>query len=637
MSKDLTVNNEHVPAPKRDRDNHVPTPGDIYYSKDTTSYPRIYRIRSVDQDGSRDRYGVEVYDLLESRWTEPQYEKTISKGTLDQYYILLLGDFEETLSLARATVDGDSSALDALIAKADDNPETMALVATRPAEQVFALTEAAERLQDKVDTVKDYMEMVMTSLRWQMEARVSALDKKLSRINDYVRDLRRIITVMNLYTGKDVDVVVVSDGEPATPGEPIHIRQRILFMDEEYLADAENGGIDCHQIPVFCDWLRKPANRDIILPEQRCIVAMKPKRYNKEYTHDWFTNQLLNKWNHHTMILFRDGERILLVDSEDLELYGTAIPYSDQAIRFEEKYNRIMAERSFQEMELKHLKDESESLGYMYTKYISFLQGMIDSGKIFDMSAGRPNLAKEEGVVYVRDDENAIGTGRDWQLLKKELNSHIRRGTRILFSAYPQDAYGQGFPSGEPNRFYLHDCNAPAAPDAGVYNVDYPTKTEYDRNPNTGRMEKKVVKGHRLAIFYTPGNPWKDENGPKDRTEAWIYNPECCINYDLLTVELIDEFMADRTQRAQFRGWMPLLQQARKRLLEEKAMEDAFKTSLGWEILRENPSIPTESMDGLLDEAIRWWKNKVIFTRPLSVDDAKAWRMIKNEILRKCE
>jgi len=28
-------------------------------------------------------------------------------------------------------------------------------------------------------------------------------------------------------------------------------------------------------------------------------------------------------------------------------------------------------------------------------------------------------------------------------------------------------------------------------------------------------------------------------------------------------------------------------------------------------------------------EAIKWWKEKVIFTRPLTKDDAKAWRMIK--------
>lgn len=634
MSNDLTINNEHVPAPERDRKNHVPSPGDIYFSKNTYN-KNIYRITTVEKKEDYTLYGIEEYDLLESRWVVPKYSKTVSKETLDEYYLLLLDDFEETLSLARAAVAGDSSALDALITKADDKPETMALVASKPAEQVFALTETAERLQNKIDTVKDCMEMIISSLRSQMEERVRGLDTKLKRIKDYVRNLQRIITVMNLYTGKDVDILVVKEGESAAPGEPIHIRQRILFMDEEYLASAENGGIDYNDIAEFNRWLSEPANLDIVLPEQRCIVAMKPKRYDANYSHDWYTNKLLNEWNHHTMILFRDGERILLIDSEDLELYGTAIPYSDQAIRFEEKYKKIVADKSFQESNLESLRKESEDLGYMYTKYISFLQGVIDSGKIFDMSKGRPNLAKGEGVIYVHDDENAIGTGRDWEAFKKELNRDIRRGTRILFSPYPQDGFGRGIPSGEPNRYYMHECNAPGAPEPGVYNVDYPTKTSYVKNLETGHYEKTTSRGKRLAIFYTPRKPWKFDDDPDDRTEAWIYNPECCINYDALTVELIDEFMSDRTQRPHFRGWMPLLQQARQRLVEEKSMEETFKTALGWEIRKENPAIPQESLPDLLDEAVHWWKNKVIFTRPLSVDDAKAWRMIKGEIKRK--
>lgn len=631
MSKDLTINKERVPAPRRDRENHVLSIGDIYYSNNSF-YPRIYRVLSVEERNGMLYGHMERFDLIENRWEETPERESISKSQLDEYYRLLLDNFDEVLSIARETLNGNPSALDSILAKTDDSPETMALMTSRPVDQVYALTETAERLQNKVDTIKDCMEMMISSMRKQMEERVHGLDKKLSRIKDYVRNLQRVITVMNLYTGNGVEVGVVCDGEPAPAGEPIHIRQRILFMDEEYLADAENGGIDCHDIGIFCEWLKKPENRDIVLPEQRCIVAMKPKRYDKDYSNDYFTNKILNEWNHHTMILFRDGERVLLIDSEDLELHGTAIPYSDQMERFEKKYQKIMSERAFQESELERLHKETEAMGYMYTKYISFLQGVIDSGRIFDMSKGRPNLAKQEGVVFVYDDENVIGTGRSWNELKEELNSHIRRGTRILFSPKPQDAYGRAVSPGKPNRFYLHECNKPNPPAPGVYNVDYPTKTDYVRNSDTGRLEKTTGKGQELAIFFTPVNPWKFESDSKDRTEAWIYNPECCINYDLLTIELIDEFMADRTQRAQFRGWMPLLQEARKKLVEEKLMEETFRTALSWEIMKENSSIPSECMSGLLDEAIHWWKNKVIFTRPLTKDDAKAWRMIKQHV-----
>ena len=35
-----------------------------------------------------------------------------------------------------------------------------------------------------------------------------------------------------------------------------------------------------------------------------------------------------------------------------------------------------------------------------------------------------------------------------------------------------------------------------------------------------------------------------------------------------------------------------------------------------------------------MDEAITWWKEKVIFTRPLRSDDKKAWSMIKSRITK---
>lgn len=55
-----------------------------------------------------------------------------------------------------------------------------------------------------------------------------------------------------------------------------------------------------------------------------------------------------------------------------------------------------------------------------------------------------------------------------------------------------------------------------------------------------------------------------------------------------------------------------------------RTLKDAFVLSMGNAIQREDPSIPSECIEGLVREAISWWKKKVIFTRPLSADDAKA-------------
>ena len=360
---------ERVPVPKKIRKDHTPSVGDIYYHNDAY-YPDIYRITGIEiLKGKYTVYRVEQYNLRSNQW-EASETKTISPESLKEYYTLLIGDFDEILSIARAAISGDDSALNKLLSDANNSPESLALVQSSTAQQVLALTERGEMLQDKIQTIKSHMQMLIASARREMEEKVSALDKKLSVVKDYVKNLQRIITVMNLYTGKNVDVVIVRDGTPAPDGEPISIRQRILFMDEEYLASAENGGIDYNDITEFNKWLSEPANLDIVLPEPRCIVAMKPKRYDANYSHDWYTNKLLNQWNHHTYVFFRDGERILMIDSNDLELYGTAIPYSDQAERFAREYEKLAASPYTAESQMRSLQEKSEQLGYMYTKYI---------------------------------------------------------------------------------------------------------------------------------------------------------------------------------------------------------------------------------------------------------------------------
>lgn len=623
MSNLTTLQQDYVPAPERDRGNHIPSIGDIYMHKN--KWGGCFRIIGFHKHNENTLYDIERYDFLADEWIKD--EDPVLEDNLKEYYILMLCPFDEILAAAKASLDGDKSQVEKIMSQAENSQESLDLIVSRPAEQVFALAEANERIQDKLKSVSRVMNFIVESKKAQMEAQVRALDEKLDVIRDVVKNIQRVITVMNLYTGNSVDVQVISDGEAAPADTPITVRQRILFMDEEFLADAENGGIDYREVQRFYDWLKKPEARDIICPEPKCIVAMKPKRYNAAYSDNWYENQAANKWNHHTVIIFRDGERVMAIDSEELELYGTAIPLSDQEERFEQRYKKIMSEKSFQEGNLKRLNDEAQHLGYMYTKYIAFLQGVVDSGRLFSLEAGRPNFATEEGVRYVRDAENAIGTGRDWSTFQAELNSHIRRGTRIVYCHFVCDKFGMQLNTGDYNRTYWHDTNKPWKPLSGIYNVDYPSTTKHYKDEKTGRWETIVTKGDRLAFFYVP-----DCFYARERKEGWIYENVAVLNYDLLSIEVIDELMHDRTQRDTFRYWMPLLQTARKQLVEEKRDEDAFISLMREEIRRQKGEASVPS-DDAFREAVAWWKEKVIFTRPLRSDDAKAWRMIKKHLL----
>lgn len=620
---DLIFNNQYVPVPERERREHEPKDGDLFVNK---SREKLLKIIKKVQRADYFVWETEEYNFLKGVWIKGS---TQSNQSLKEYYTLVLGPFEEILDAASKAVEGDDSAITALLEQADDSPEAMAIMATRPSEQVLALTETSERLQDKLQTIHSFMGIIIEQKRAEMEARQKELNKHLGVVKDYVKNLQRIITVLNLYTGTSVDIKVICEGEPAPADEPIRVRQRILFMDEEILANAEDGGIDHYDIGLFYEWVKEQHNLNIVCPESKCIVAMKPKRYEKNYTGNYWDDKTLNKWNHHTMVLFRDGERLLMIDSEDLELYGTAIAYSDQPERYEQRYQDILKRYgAVSETEMRTIKKESEDLAYMYTKYMCFLQGVVDSGKIFDLRCGRPNFAKGDGVEFVYDDEKAIGTGRSWEEYKQSLNRQIRRGTRVIFFPFREDGYGRGTACGEPSRDYWHDASAPPAPKAGIYNVDYPSKTEHVKDPQTGRFKAVTGKGKKLAIFYTPNRCWSETH----RNEAWIYNPECVINYDLLTIEDLDAFMADRTQRPTFRAWMPLLQQARRQLKEEAFQEKNFIALMVNETTKDYPQVSHETLETAIKDAVAWWKNKVIFTRPLRSDDAKAWRMIKSQI-----
>jgi len=99
------------------------------------------------------------------------------------------------------------------------------------------------------------------------------------------------------------------------------------------------------------------------------------------------------------------------------------------------------------------------------------------------------------------------------------------------------------------------------------------------------------------------------------------------LNYDDTSSEELQAYFDDRTKREEFREMMPIL----KRALLEKRREEAGEAAFVDLMLRtlHDEDYCCGVSEGAVREAVKWWKEKVIFTRPLTKDDAKAWRMIK--------
>lgn len=613
---------EHVNLTAKAIKEHVPAVGDIYAKRDAY-YGGIMRITGIEH-----RYGKNGEDWgLEYACEELDPEtlaiidkEAISESSLKSYYRYMSIESSRTYDLARAVMAGDASGVAKMITgedKADEaslSDET-ALVKGRTKKEVETMLAEAEEKQNALEEVRLWAKHIMESRRRAVEKMIDDMDEVLGVFKKKVDGLIKVITIMNLYLGREVDVQQIADGPDADPSEKLHIRQRILFMDEELCAHIDHEA-DYNDIDLFFKWVTEPANRNIIIPEQRCVVALKPKRFNMDYrSGDAYYDAQRDLWNKHTYLLIRNGGKLWVMDDSDLECWDWVFPHSD----FEEAFQASRKE-SFYESRLK----AHENAKYRVMRFSMFIQGLIDRGEIFGKIDSEPNLIKGKDVVLVRDDEKAIGTGiKPWADFVKEKNALIRRGNRIIYAGgrdYWTGGYGKGTHEtygGDFARYYAYESSKPAFPGDGLYHVE-------------------IDDQHRKPYFlYNPGGTvwpksiWEKEHERK-RREAWYYDSNHVINYDAITTKELQTYFDDRTLRQEFRDMMPLLKKALLQKREEEKAEAGFKLLMTTSLMgHRRKTHHADHIRALVDEAVEWWKGKVIYTRPLTSDDAKAWRMIK--------
>lgn len=621
-----TVQQElHVNPYEKAVKDHEPTAGDYYASPSPHFNTReIIRLKKkILKDG---KYACWEFETI----LGPNDDRTVSEESLKNHYRPLLGDFQKISKYAFMVVDGHTDQMAAaLMPKKDTTPaDTQELMASGSREQVTSLLDESERMQNTLEEIQLTAKIIIENKKAELEKRLDQMEEFLSEMNKKVENLVKIITVLNLYTGKNVDIQQVTDGEGADPGEPLSLRQRILYMDEELCAELDHEA-DYNDIPTFIESLRDPAFLSVIAPEPRCIVAVKPKHHEMGYrSGDPYYDAARDAWNRHTYLVFRNGDKVYVLNSEDLELWDYAFPHSD----FEEKFQQRMADpaQSFKDS----LQKKHESERYRTTKYMVFLQGIVDSSPdILGPFKTAPNIMKHQGIHLVRDDENLIGTGRKpWREFRDEKNKLIRRGTRILYDGGKRLSDGRAHwnAGGEFPKYYAYEASMPMTPGSGIYHADsYECVVRYNHG-------KPVTEAAGYLVFrYLPGDTvWKrgyygyDEANRKNKV-AWKYDNNHVLNYDAVTVDELQGYLSDRTLREDFRDMMPLLKKTLLEKRKEERDEVDFKALLASETKKSSgKDCPTE----VIDEAVAWWKQKVIFTRPLRSDDAKAFRMIKRKI-----
>lgn len=575
------------------REEHINSPGDIFFSRNRAEIIRLKSLRNENY------WNVESYVFESNSWKDFY---NLSNSDLKAYYTLNLQNFDELVESAKQVMEGRYEA-----SESPDVDESSLVVQDRA--YIDSLLKQTELAYDKAASIEKICKAMIQERMNQMEAMKRSLDVVISDLHKKVQNVRKVISVLSVYSGLSVDFSPIIEGEFASIDSPLYIRQRILYMDEEFLVNLEYGGADYKDKDNFFEALKDKKFRDIIVPEEKCIVCMKPRRWEKlHHTNSAYENRLLNEYNFHTFILVRNGENLWVAESDDFCIYDSAIPRKTDFESLEKEYKEGWKDSA---------QNKYENLNYRAVLYGMFVQGLIDNTQMFPHE-GVMSVSKGIGVEFIYDDDNLIGSGiKEWPDFVKEINSKIERGTRIVYIG-DWGLRGGHFSDYRYNNEKFH----PVTPASGIYSIDYEKDTGY----------KSFLYLPDDTVFYHKDYEYYSDK--RKKRVRFIPYSDHMINYDEIDIETLDRYLQDRTQRKYYCKMIPLLRKVKELKEEEKRDEDAFVELMIADINKSRygrNDVSSERKEKAIREAIEWWKYKVIYKRPLRSDDAKAWRMIKEK------
>ncbi len=481
-----------------------------------------------------------------------------------------------------------------------ETSDEMALVAQTSQSQVEAMQAEMENRMLQVESVQRVVALKAEQVR--------AIVAKMSGIVSY---LSRVVGLFELYLGVHEEIVQIAEGVSAG-FSPIYFRQLVLYMDEE-VGDPRIK-LDYRGVEHFDEWVRIPENLNKILPEEKGVIAIKPSRQ------DWFYGE--NPWtlsderenNRYTYLLCRNGDNVYRI--------WTSIPFQSKLFPSPEtlQHTREQARRSF--------TSNVEKTTRAYQKQVLIMQGIIDRTPIFQPIKHMVKLPDPdtygEVVRLIWDAEPSLTDGHasynDW---KDEINSHIRRGTRVLIAYNQQMRYANR--DDNHHRFtiyYSENFRAPPWPEKGVYKIEEvkPVKDHWTTE------EALIIRYNPLDTIYTYTWTYVEPHVRKNRVGFKLRKSDVfLLNYDLVTLEDIEYFINSRTDRRNYIHMIRILWDIRDGLLEEAKNERALVA-----LIAEQMKVKEE----LVWETVDWWKHKNIWQRPVMEDDAKALRMIKRRVQR---
>ena len=212
-------------------------------------------------------------------------------------------------------------------------------------------------LPAKIQELKD----VSSNIAKWMGAGMLAVQSNFSHVNAHIN--ARLFSI-SLYAGFNESAAKCQDGEPAPITEPLHVFQRMLYMDEECLLDYDAGGMEFKDIHEFDKWLCRDKNLNRLLPFPKCMLAMRVRRNPKDRCSELspYVRFRLEQADKSTFLYFRNGDQVWWVET-DIEFDEFLVPDEEPLhfgtdLMFKENGTEFMRVSEFEERKEKRKENK---------------------------------------------------------------------------------------------------------------------------------------------------------------------------------------------------------------------------------------------------------------------------------------
>jgi len=484
-------------------------------------------------------------------------------------------------------------------------------------ESIAQFKQAAER-EHKIATIKSQwiqnktgeIAATIKALTPFYEEQAAAALAQTEDVRTYVTRLMEGIESLDLYTGKDVEVTTIREGESAPRDQPLTFVQKKLMMDEELAVWADvDEWFDFSKERLFFDALRQHDSLvDQIFPTERCVLVMAVTRRYINYGDTW-ENHARNDENRKVFLLARNGMNIYRIFSPVESHLGSArlFPSRDEQDGIFRGLDG--GEIKFEDVSYTDALAGHDRFVLHYKRFLLLLCGLDHRQKLFGDFYDGPcsldfvSLDFQEKYFHFIHDEDGAGMlpGENRMPLNEwiaEKNTCLRSGSRVLCNWHE----------------VMNPDTAPSACKAEHYGDGF-----VRRYAPSERMGVAVAyrNGHSLCVD-VPVSGYS-YGGHADRTfnckvnltafrdGYWKYTDLPFLCLDAVQPEELRWYIHNRDTRSDHLSYIRFFKRALKFLLEERAREQDTRQRLAL-ALAEGAIAAGDKATVIINQAVIAWR-----------------------------